>query len=218
VPEVSQGSADAVTASSASEEPGAGASGEASGKASPAEPEPPRPWQPVVRRWWLPITLLTVVLEAGVLVRLGLHWSTLPIALFAGTAVVLAVADFAVLRLPNVFTEPTGLAVFAALAVQAVAEHRPHRLLTELYCGLAVALFYQLLRLLSRGGLGAGDVKVGAVAGALLGARGVQQVFDGMLVAYGVTLVIAAVMMTRKKKQFPYGPGILFGALLVLMV
>lgn len=218
---------DDVIASSASETSpleasgtsGASGPGEAAeAAAAPAEPAEPRPWQPVVRRWWLPITLLTVALEAGVLLRLGLHWSTLPVALFATTAVVLAVADFAVLRLPNIFTEPTGLAVFAALAAQAVAEHRPHHMLTELYCGLAVALFYQLLRLLSRGGLGVGDVKVGAVAGALLGARGVQQVFDGMLVAYVVTLVIAAVMLTQKKKQFPYGPGILFGTLLVLMV
>jgi leader peptidase (prepilin peptidase)/N-methyltransferase len=207
-------SADDVTAAdeiAAGREPSAEA-------ASRADAPPPRPWQPVVRRWWLPITLLTVALEAGVLVRLGLHWSTLPIALFAATAVVLAVADFAVLRLPNVFTEPTGLAVFAALVVQALAEHRPHHLLTELYCGLAVALFYQALRLLSRGGLGAGDVKVGAVAGALLGARGVQPVFNGMLVAYLTTLVIALAMMTRRRKQFPYGPGILFGALLVLLV
>jgi leader peptidase (prepilin peptidase)/N-methyltransferase len=180
--------------------------------------EPPKPWEPAVRRWWLPITVLTVALEIAVVLRLGLHWSTLPVALFASTAVVLALIDFAVLRLPNVFTETTALAVCAALAAQALAEHRPHHMLSELYGGLATGLFYQLMRLLSRGGLGVGDVKVGAVAGALLAARGVQPVFDGLLVAWLVTVAVALAMMTRRKKQFPYGPGILLGALFVLLV
>jgi leader peptidase (prepilin peptidase)/N-methyltransferase len=180
--------------------------------------EPPKPWEPVVRRWWRPVTVLTVALEIAVGLRLGVHWSTLPVALFASTAVVLSLIDFAVLRLPNIFTEPTALAVCAALAVQALAEHRPHHMLSELYGGLAMGLFYQLLRLVGRGGLGVGDVKVGAVAGALLAARGLQPVFDGLLVAWLATVVVAIVMMTRRKKQFPYGPGILLGALFVLLV
>lgn len=191
---------------------------EASAEEPPAGETPPKPWEPAVRRWWLPITVLTVALEITVLLRLGAHWSTLPVALFASTAVVLSVIDFAVLRLPNVFTETTALAVCAALAAQALAEHRPHHMLNELYGALATGMFYQLMRLLSRGGLGVGDVKVGGVAGALLAARGVQPVFNGLLVAWLATVVIALAMMMRRKKQFPYGPGILLGALFVLLV
>jgi leader peptidase (prepilin peptidase)/N-methyltransferase len=176
------------------------------------------PWEPVARRWWLPISALTVALEAVVVLRLGVHWSTLPIALFASTAVVLTVLDLKTLRLPNVFTEPTALAVCAALVAQALAEHRPHHLLNELYGLLAAGLFYQLLRLLGRGGLGVGDVKVGAVAGALLAARGLQPVFNGLLLAWAMTVVIAVAMLIRKRKEFPYGPGILLGALFVLLV
>lgn len=197
--------------------PGAVAADEQGAEAKPAT-APPRPWQPVVRRFQIPILVATVALEVLVVARLGMHWSTLPVALFASTAVVLSAVDFAVLRLPNIFTEPTGVAVFAALVLQALAEHRPHHLLGELYSGLAVAAFYQLLRLLSRGGLGVGDVKVGAVAAALLAARGVQSVFDGVLAAYVVTLAVALVLLARRRKQFPFGPGILLGALFVLLV
>lgn len=203
-----------VPAPSEADAPGATATPDATDAAE----QPKKPWEPTVRRWWLPISVVTVALEAVVLLRLGVHWSTLPVALFASTAVVLSVIDFAVLRLPNILTEPTALAVCGALVAQALAEHRPHHLLNVLYGALATGLFYLLMRVLSRGGLGVGDVKVGAVAGALLAARGLQPVFDGLLVAWLVTVLVAVAMMLRRRKQFPYGPGILLGAVFVLLV
>jgi leader peptidase (prepilin peptidase) / N-methyltransferase len=175
-------------------------------------------WQPIVVRWRLPIAVSTLALLAGIVVRLGVHWSTLPVLAFASTAVALAVIDFAILRLPNDLTFPTALAVAAALAAQALAEHDPHKLVTELEGSLAVAAFYLLLFVLSRGGLGLGDVKVGAIAGALLAARDWQHVLNGTFLAYVVTLVVAIVLLTRKRKKFPYGPGLLAGTIAVLLL
>lgn len=175
-------------------------------------------WQPIVARWRLPIAVSTLALLAGIVVRLGVHWSTLPVLAFASTAVALAVIDFAILRLPNDLTFPTALAVAAALVAQALAEHDPHKLVTELEGSLAVAAFYLLLFVLSRGGLGLGDVKVGAIAGALLAARDWQHVLNGTFLAYVVTLVVAIVLLTRKRKKFPYGPGLLAGTIAVLLL
>lgn len=177
-----------------------------------------RPWQPVVARWRLFIVAATGLLEVGVIVRLGVHWSTLPVVAFAATAVVLAVIDFAILRLPNALTAPTAAAVIGALAAEALIEHRPHRLVAEVEGGLALGLFYMLLYALSRGGLGLGDVKLGAVVGMLLAARGWIQVFNGTFLAYVITLAIALVMLRRGHKRFPYGPGLIAGAIIVLLV
>jgi leader peptidase (prepilin peptidase) / N-methyltransferase len=187
--------------------------------AEDAESEPERPaWQPVVGKWRIPIAIGTLVLEAGVLLRLGLHWTTLPVLAFAATAVILAVIDFAILRLPNALTLPTALAVAASLVVQALADHHTHRLVTEIEGGLGVGLFYMLLYALSRGGLGLGDVKLGAVAGLVLASRGWVYVFDGTFLAYAITLVVALTMMTHGRKRFPYGPGLIAGAIIVLLV
>jgi leader peptidase (prepilin peptidase)/N-methyltransferase len=177
-----------------------------------------RPWQPVVARWRLFIIAATVLLEAGVVVRLGLHWSTLPVVAFAATAVALAVIDVAILRLPNALTAPTGAAVAGTLVAEALIEHQPRRLVTELEGGLALGLFYMLLYALSRGGLGLGDVKLGAVVGMLLASRGWIPVFNGTFLAYVITLAIALVMLRRGHKRFPYGPGLIAGAIIVLLV
>ncbi|NUR60279.1 MAG: prepilin peptidase [Catenulispora sp.] len=182
-----------------------------------AEPER-LPWQPVVARWRIPVTVGTVLLEAGILLRLGLHWTTLPVLAFAATAVALTVIDFAVLRLPNALTAPTALAVAATAAVQAVADHDTHRLVTEVEGALGVGLFYSVLYLLSRGGLGIGDVKLGMVAGLVLASRGWTHVFNGTLLAYVITLVIALAMMSRGRKRFPYGPGLIAGAITALLL
>lgn len=190
-----------------------------SDSAQAPDPEAERPrWQPVVARWRVPIAVGTVLLEAGILLRLGPHWTTLPVMAFAATAVALAVIDFAILRLPNALTAPTAAAVAAALVVQALADHQPHQLLTELEGGLAVGLFYALLYTLSRGGLGLGDVKAGAIAGTVLASRDWIHVFNGTFLAYVITLVVALAMMTRGRKRFPYGPGLIAGAILVLLL
>lgn len=187
------------------------------GTAPAPEPERP-PWQPVVARWRILIAVGTVLLEAGILLRLGAHWTTLPVLAFATTAVALTVIDFAVLRLPNALTAPTALAVAVTAVVQAVADHDTHRLVTEVEGALGVGLFYSVLYLLSRGGLGAGDVKLGAVAGLVLASRGWTQVFNGTLLAYVITLVIALAMMSRGRKRFPYGPGLIAGAIAALLL
>ncbi|NUP47171.1 MAG: prepilin peptidase [Catenulispora sp.] len=182
-----------------------------------ATPERP-PWQPVVARWRILIAVGTVALEAGILARLGVHWTTLPVLAFAATAVALAVIDFAILRLPNALTAPTALAVALAAVVQALADHDAHQLVTEAEGALGVGLFYSLLYFLSRGGLGLGDVKLGVVAGLVLASRDWTHVFNGTFLAYVITLIIALAMMSRGRKRFPYGPGLIAGALIALLL
>jgi leader peptidase (prepilin peptidase)/N-methyltransferase len=160
----------------------------------------------------------TVALLIGVAVRLGFHLSTLPVLAFATTAVALTVIDFAILRLPNALIGPTAAAVAIACTIQALAEHRPHLLLTEVEGAVGVAAFYGLLFVLSRGGLGLGDVKLGAIAGLLMASRDWQHVFDGTLLAYLITVVIAVAMLVRHRKLFPYGPGLLAGTLVVMLL
>ncbi|MFL6112527.1 MAG: prepilin peptidase [Catenulispora sp.] len=182
-----------------------------------AKPERPA-WQPVVAKWRIPIAVTTLALEAGILLRLGPHWTTLPVLAFAATAVVLAVIDFAILRLPNALTLATALAVAGSLVLEALADKHTHQLVTEIEGGLGVGLFYLLLYALSRGGLGSGDVKLGAVAGLVLASRDWVHVFNGTFLAYVLTLTVALTMMTRGRKRFPYGPGLIAGTIIVLLL
>ena len=180
---------------------------------------PQRPeWGPIVRADRLLITLATAALLAGITLRLGAHLSTLPVLAFASTAATLTIVDFKILRLPNALVGPTALAVAAACLTQALAEHDTHLLIQEAEGAAGVAAFYALLHILSRGCLGLGDVKLGAIAGLLLASRDWRHVFDGTLLAYLITLAIAIVLLSQKQKLFPYGPGLIAGAIVVLLL
>ena len=176
-------------------------------------------WQPIVLRQRIPIGLTTVVLMVGIVVRLGVHWSTLPVLAFAVPAVALAVIDFAILRLPNPLVATSGVLVVLTCAIQALAEHHTHELVAGLEGAVGVTVFYLMLYAVSRGGLGLGDVKLGAVAGFLMASRDWEHVFNGTFLAYLVTLVIAVGMMViQGRKKFPYGPGILAGTIAVMLL
>ena len=180
----------------------------------------PRPaWQQVVRTWRYPIAAGTAVLLAAVVLRLGWHLSTLPVAAFAAAAVMLAAIDAVVMRLPNALVRSAAVAVAAACVIQALAEHDGQRLVREAIGAAAAGGFYLLLYVLSRGkGLGGGDVKFGAVAGMVLASRGLRYVLTGTFLAYLVTLAILLPLSLRGRRQFPHGPGLAIGTLAALLL
>lgn len=187
----------------------------------PADTAPgPKPaWQPVVRTWRYPIGAGTALLLAGVVLRLGWHLSTLPVAAFAATAVLLGVVDVAVKRLPNALVGATAVAVTAACLVQALAEHDAQRLLREAIGAVAAGGFYLLLYVLSRGrGLGGGDIKLGAIAGLVLASHGLRYVLAGTVLTYLVTLAILLPLALLGRRSFPLGPGLVVGTLAAVLL
>lgn len=180
----------------------------------------PRPaWQPVVRTWRYPIAAATLLLVVGVVLRLGWHASTLPVAAFAAAGVTLATVDAAVMRLPNVLVRPTAAAVAAGCLIQALAEHDGQRLIREVIGAAAAGGFYLLLYVLSRGrGLGGGDIRLGTVAGMVLASHGLRYVLTGTFLAYLVTLAILLPLRLRGRRQFPHGPGLVIGTLATLLL
>jgi leader peptidase (prepilin peptidase)/N-methyltransferase len=83
---------------------------------------------------------------------------------------------------------------------------------------IALPAFYLSIAALSRGGFGAGDVKLAAAAGLVLGYRSVTALTVGTVVALlcgalmGMAMILAGRAGTRG--QTPYGPALLLGTLL----
>lgn len=82
--------------------------------------------------------------------------------------------------------------------------------------GAAVAFgFLLLVALLSRGGMGMGDVKLGAVIGLFLG---VFWVPIGLMIAFllggAVGLILLALRLKGRKDEIPFGPYLALGAAL----
>lgn len=133
-------------------------------------------------------------------------------AVLAAIVCAIAVIDRRTYRIPDRLTAPAlllGLLHETLIAddgfASAVADAMLRATLTALALW-AVLLIYRFLR--GRDGLGLGDVKLGAVAGAWLGGVGLLIAFEGAaLAALGSTLVFAAWRhrVLRRSSAVPFG-------------
>lgn len=141
-------------------------------------------------------------IAAGVLV----DSPAVSVALAACAASALAVAatiDRRVLRLPNVLTLP---ALVLATAAGAVAGHAS----SAVVGALVSAAPFLVVHLVDPAGLGFGDVKCAAAAGALTGA--VVPTLGPLVGVIAVLLAVIALRLRRHDGSLALGPAIVLGA------
>ncbi len=145
----------------------------------------------------------------------GLPWWWVPVTLvFGWWAVLLAVCDWHSRRLPDALTLPAYPVAAFALAV--AVEH-PATSGTAASSVAGALLFtgsYALVRWWSPGGLGAGDVKLAGVVGAVVGAVSVPAVLVVMAVAAVLTVLVSA----RTAGPVAHGPSMLIPAWLCTLL
>jgi leader peptidase (prepilin peptidase) / N-methyltransferase len=168
------------------------------------------------------IELLTAAVFAALAVRLGGSWALPAFLYLAAVGVALACIDWDTRRLPNALTAPS-YAVGGALLTGAAATTGHWSMLLRAAVGM-VALFglYFLLAFIYPAGMGFGDVKLAGLLGLYLGWLGwgpwCVGAFAGFLLgAIGGGIVI----LTRRggrKTAIPFGPFMLAGALVAILV
>jgi leader peptidase (prepilin peptidase)/N-methyltransferase len=134
-------------------------------------------------------------------------------ALFTSTLLTIALIDFDHRIIPNIITLP-GIAVGLGLSIWALPIVPLASLLGLLVGG---TLFY-LIAVVSRGGMGGGDIKLIAMIGAFLGWQGALfTIFSGALLGslVGVTLMLLG--KKGRKDKVPFGPFLSCGAILFML-
>jgi leader peptidase (prepilin peptidase) / N-methyltransferase len=133
--------------------------------------------------------------------------------LLTSALLVVALIDFDHKIIPNIITLP-GIAVGLGLSIWAL----PITPLTSLL-GLLVggALFY-LIALVSKGGMGGGDIKLIAMIGAFLGWQGALfTIFSGALLGSVVGIMLMFLGRKGRKDKVPFGPFLSCGAILFML-
>jgi len=168
------------------------------------------------------VELLTAVVFAGMALRFGFA-AVLPAYLYVGAVgVALAVIDLDVRRLPNALTLPSYGVGIVLLTVAAVAGDGRQPLIRGLLGMVALFGVYFLLAFLYPAGMGFGDVKLAGVLGLHLGWLGwgawAVGAFAGFFLGGIVGIALMLLGRAGRKSAIPFGPFMLAGALLAVLV
>jgi leader peptidase (prepilin peptidase)/N-methyltransferase len=156
------------------------------------------------------IEIVVALLIVAVFVKFGVSWEFLIYAVVSTALVIITVIDYEHKIIPDLITLP-GIVLGLGAGSYLVG---------PINSGLGFlaggGLFY-LLAVLSRGGMGGGDIKFIAAAGALLGWQKVL-----LVIVLGATLgsIIGLILMVAQKKdrksQIPFGPFLALGTLIAI--
>lgn len=168
------------------------------------------------------VELGTAVLFAVMAVRFGFD-PALPAFLYlAAVGLALALIDIDHKRLPFAVTVPSYPVALVLLTVAAVVAGRPARLVPMLGGMLGLFAFYFLLNLISPRGMGFGDVMLSGILGIYLGYLGwgplLVGAFLGFLLGAVGGLLFIGIGRGGRKSHIPFGPYMLAGALVAILV
>jgi leader peptidase (prepilin peptidase)/N-methyltransferase len=130
----------------------------------------------------------------------------------------LIVIDARTHRLPNRIVLPTLVSLIVLAAADALGTGESGAFVRALLGMLLLGGFYAVLRVLSRAGMGGGDVKLAAAIGLVLGWHGWQSLAIGAASAFvlGALYALTLILLRRADgaTRIAFGPWMIAGALL----
>jgi leader peptidase (prepilin peptidase) / N-methyltransferase len=160
-----------------------------------------------------------VELASGVLyvllwLKFGLSLPLVVYALFSSALLVVALIDLDHKIIPDVITLP-GMVLGLVLSPWALIPTP----LASFIGLLAGGLFFYIVAVISKGGMGGGDIKLIAMIGAFLGWQGVFfTIFVGALAGSVVGMRLMITKKKGRKDKVPFGPFLSFAAILYTLV
>ncbi|MGW6507471.1 prepilin peptidase [Streptomyces niveus] len=170
----------------------------------------------------VPVVLVTALVCGALAAATGPRPELAVWLLLAPFAVLLALVDRNVHRLPDHLTLPLAAASAALLGIAALLPDAGGSWPTALLGGLALGACYFVLFLINPNGMGFGDVKLALSLGVVLGWYGWLLLFVGAFAGflfgslYGLGLM--ALRRANRKSAIPFGPFMIAGALVGVVV
>lgn len=176
------------------------------------------------RRHGMPFAVeaITAVVLAAVFGSHPGQWATLAFGFLGVAGVALAVIDVAVQRLPHRLTLAALPVLVGLLGVAALADGNWTAFWRALLGGLVLGAAFYVLAFVGSGQLGGGDVVLAGLLGIALGWLGWPVLVAGVALSFltfsVVALVLLAVRRVTLRSHLAFGPFLLTGALLAVVV
>ncbi|WP_341877404.1 prepilin peptidase [Defluviitalea saccharophila] len=163
------------------------------------------------------IELTNGIIYLFLFLKFGLGYSFIFYALFSSLLLVIAMIDFKTGIIPNkliIF----GIILGSIYLMMNWIINRSFLIIKDGILGfLAGALIILVIILISRGGMGAGDMKLMGVIGLFLGLKGVVlSLFLGILVGGIIGAVLLMTKIKDRKSAIPFGPFLALGTFVSL--
>jgi len=187
------------------------------------QPEPVQPWLPERYGWtwleWGAAPVLGAVSFSLFAAHQGLTWLTLENLLWMAVFVHIFTFDLKHRLILDWVTYPS---IVVAVALSAVTPGLS--LVRALTGGAVIGLFFLIFHFVSHRGIGLGDVKLGALIGAVTGLafdnpdhlQAIYAVTGGVFLGGAAALLLLITRLRSLKDPIPYGPFLCAGAVLVL--
>ena len=166
------------------------------------------------------VEFLNGALYVSIVWRFGLEWHTPVLFVFCSALVVISFIDLDFQIIPDKITLP-GI----PLGLIAGSFLLPDPFMTYTVLGYKASLIgfivggglFYAIALISRGGMGGGDIKMMAMVGAVMGWKAVLLVtFLGSLIGSVVGVFLMIAKGKGRKTKIPFGPFLALGALITL--
>jgi leader peptidase (prepilin peptidase)/N-methyltransferase len=166
------------------------------------------------------VEFLNATLYVLVLWRFGVAWSTVIYFIFCPALIVITFIDLDFQIIPDVITLPgivIGFIAGSLLMPDPFMRYSRLGFLSSLIGFLAGGGLYYAIAILSKGGMGGGDIKMMAMVGALMGWKSVILItFLGSFTGAIVGIFLMIFKGKGRKTKIPFGPFLALGILITL--
>jgi leader peptidase (prepilin peptidase)/N-methyltransferase len=154
--------------------------------------------------------------------KFGLDWALPAFCVLGAGLIGLSWIDLKTKRLPRQIIYVTTAIGIPLLCLAAVIRHEPRRMwMMLLGAGIALA-FMGLIYVMSRGGMGDGDVRLSPLLGAYLGWLNPGLVAVGLFLGFLAGAVVGVAMLATgragRKTAVPFGPFLALGTIVAVFV
>jgi len=175
------------------------------------------------RRPWTPVGAAAgAALAVACLHRFGWSWEFVAYAVLMAAAIEQTIVDASTKLLVRGTTNVAGGLGLVLLTVASLVRSEPGRIGTMLACAALAGASLGLVALVSRGGLGAGDVRLGAVLAMYTGWLGWSQaataVAAGVASAGVVALLLIVAGRATRRTRIALGPFLVVAAVATVLV
>lgn len=166
------------------------------------------------------VELMNGIMYALLLLRFGLHGYTLFYMILVSSLIVITFIDLDHQIIPDSITLPgivIGLIIGSFYLIDPFFRSERLGVLSSVIGFLAGGGIFYLIAVLSKGGMGGGDIKMMGMLGSILGWKGVlATTFIGSLTGSFIGIGLMVFRKKGRKAKIPFGPFLALGAVVAL--